>query len=153
MNRTLIIPILLLSVVGCGDGYVRYHGYVEGEFVHVAAPVGGRLLELPVSRGRTVDQRTVLFRLERSRERAALNEAEHRLAMAQARHADLSKGKRPEEIDVIRAQRAQAQAAVTLAQSEHRRAQQLFAKGTIAREALDDARAEHDRGAAKLREL
>ena len=148
-----MVPVVLLSLAGCGDGSIRYHGYVEGEFVHVAAPISGRLLELPVSRGHTIDQGGVLFRLERSREQAALNEAEHRLAMTQARYADLTKGKRPEEIDVIRAQRAQAQAAVALAQSEHRRAQQLFAKGTIAREALDEARAENDQAAAKLREI
>jgi multidrug resistance efflux pump len=46
------------------DSPSSYQGYVEGEFVHVAAPLAGRLEQLLVQRGQSVEERTLLFTLE-----------------------------------------------------------------------------------------
>jgi HlyD family secretion protein len=91
-------PLLLLGVVlsgGCTDtGENSFQGYVEGEFVYVASPLGGRLETLSVRRGQTVKVGDPLFQLEKDSEKAAVQEALERLRQAQNRLADLQKGKR-----------------------------------------------------------
>ncbi|HZP13940.1 MAG TPA: efflux RND transporter periplasmic adaptor subunit [Nevskiaceae bacterium] len=59
-------------------------GYVEGESVHVAAPVAGQLASLQAQRGQEISQGQPLFALEQEREKAAVDEGEHRLNQAQS---------------------------------------------------------------------
>src|SRR4051812_40560431 len=68
-----------------------YQGYLEGEFVYVAAPLGGQLEKLAVSRGTRVEAGALLFSLEQGAELSALRESAERLRQAQARLADLRK--------------------------------------------------------------
>ena len=45
-----------VALAGCArQDEHTYQGYVEGEFVYVASPAGGRLEHLGVQRGQTVD--------------------------------------------------------------------------------------------------
>ena len=85
-----------------------YQGYVEGKFVYVASPQGGRLTHLLVSRGETIASSHPLFSLDQEPEAAAVRQAEQLVRVSQARLADLQTGKRPPEIDVTRAQLMQA---------------------------------------------
>jgi HlyD family secretion protein len=50
-------------------------GYIEGEFVHVASPFGGRLENLAVERGQEIEKGALLFALEETSELAARDEA------------------------------------------------------------------------------
>src|SRR4051812_19330317 len=52
-----------------------YQGYLEGEFVYVAAPLGGRLEKLAVAKGARVAAGAALFTLERGSEIAAQRQA------------------------------------------------------------------------------
>ena len=61
-----------------------YQGYVEGEYVYVASPLGGALANLAVARGDSVKQGQLLFELERASEAAAVAQAEKNFAQAQA---------------------------------------------------------------------
>ena len=61
-----------------------FQGYVEGEYVYVAAPLGGALANLAVARGDQIKKGQRLFELERQAEAAALMQAEKNLAQAQA---------------------------------------------------------------------
>ncbi|MBR7560215.1 biotin/lipoyl-binding protein, partial [Mycobacterium tuberculosis] len=79
-------------------------GYVEGEFVYVASPVGGRLDHLGVQRGQTVNAGAPLFVLESVDETAARQQAAAQLQGAEAQLADLNVGKRVPEVDAVRAQ-------------------------------------------------
>src|SRR5262245_53953637 len=84
---------LLLS--GCsGEKSPAYQGYVEGEYVHVAPAVAGRLERLFVARGQTIEPRAPLFELEAEEETAAKRQADEQLNAAQAQLADLKLGKR-----------------------------------------------------------
>jgi len=74
-----------------------------------------------------------LFRLEQEREFAIRDEARARLQGALANLEDLTKGKRSEELDVIRAQLAQAQETLALSRIQLQRQQALFAKKTVPR--------------------
>ena len=86
-----------------------YQGYVEGEFVNVAAPIAGRLDRLAVKRGDDIAVNARLYALEAVSEAAAQRQAEEQVRAAEAQLADLQLGRRPPEQDVTRAQLAQAQ--------------------------------------------
>ena len=96
----------------------RVQGYVEGEFVYVASPFAGALESLAVRRGAQVRAGEALFALERVFEKTARDEAERRLSQALANLEDTRKGKRPTEIDSLKAQLKQAQAALRLSTRE-----------------------------------
>jgi HlyD family secretion protein len=51
-------------------------GYIEGEYVRVAAPFAGTLQRLAVQRGQAVAAGAPMFALERENEVAARNQAE-----------------------------------------------------------------------------
>lgn len=126
---------------------------MEGEFVRVAAPVPGQLQSLAVQRGSEVKAGGALFGLERSSEEAAVAEAEARLSRARSQLANLRKGKRPVEMDIVRAQLAQAEANWALAQTNLQRQEQLAKDRTVAQAALDDARATEARERSRVAEL
>jgi len=117
-----------------------WSGYVEGDYVYVAAPLGGTLETLAVRRGQAVSRGAPLFALESESERAAREEAAARLAAAQAQAHDVQKGKRPEELAISEAQLAQARTEADNAATEYERQRQLLAQGFISPAKLDDAR-------------
>jgi HlyD family secretion protein len=128
-------------------------GYVEGEYVQVAAPAAGTLAALPVERGRTVRAGDPLFALDLRTAAAEHDRAAAALAQAEAQLADLQTGRRPEELAVIAAQRAQADAAFKLAEAQLRRQEALVAGGTTAGDRLDQARAAYERAYAWAAQL
>ena len=130
-----------------------YQGYVEGEFVRVAAPFAGTLDKLQVKRGDSIKAGSPLFVLEQENETAARRQAEERLRAAEAQLADLKKGKRPVELDVIRAQLAQAVAARQLSAAQLKRDQELVAQGFISKEKLDTSRSAENQNTARVLEL
>ncbi|MGH8726311.1 MAG: HlyD family secretion protein [Burkholderiales bacterium] len=143
-----------LSLLGCGATEPPlYQGYVEGEFVRVAVPYSGKLEKLQVRRGQIIAGGAPLFVLEQENEAAARREAEARLRAAEARLANLKSGKRPEELDVIKAQKAQAIAAAQLSASELKRDEKLLANGFIAPERLDTRVATKKGDRARVAEL
>jgi HlyD family secretion protein len=147
----LILGIILSG--GCTDtGENTFQGYVEGEFVYVASPLGGRLEVLSVRRGQTVKVGDPLFQLEKDSETAAVREALERLRQAQNRLADLQKGKRPSEIAALDARLKEAEVALQLSEETLRRREKLQREGTIAMEDLDRARTAQERDAARVRE-
>lgn len=149
---------LLVAVAGAvglgGDaGPLVLQGYVEGEYVYVAAPVDGRLANLDVARGAEVAAGDPLFQLDRTREQAARDEAAARLARAKASLANLEKGKRPSEIQSLEAQLAQAKAMLELSEVALERREQLVETRAVSREAVDEAHATHERNQARVAEL
>lgn len=131
----------------------RWQGYIEGEFVYVAAPLAGQLDELPVRRGDRVAAGAPLFALECSAERAAEREADDELRSARARLADLRKGARPTELAALQARLFQARAASELSALDFERAQKLFQGGAISQSDYDRARLLHEENARLAEEL
>lgn len=145
---------MLGALAACSNGGPRvYQGYAEGEYVRVAAPFAGTLQKLAVARGAQVRAGDSLYALEQENEAAARREAQERLRNAEAQLANLRKGKRPTEIDAIRAQYAQAEAALKLSQAQLKRSEELVARSFISKERLDEARANRDRDSQRLAEL
>jgi HlyD family secretion protein len=115
---------------GCAkNSSAGFQGYIEGEYVYVAAPLGGALAGLSVARGDQVKKDQLLFGLERQSEADALTEAGKNLA--------------------------QAKAGLTLAESTFQRRKELRTSpaGVISAEDLDQARAQRDADTAQVAAL
>ena len=124
----LVFAAALLG--GCAkNSSPGFQGYLEGEYVYVAAPLGGALTNLAVARGELVKPGQLLFALERQSEAAALRQAEKNLA--------------------------QARASLTLSASTFQRRQELRASpsGVISAQDLDQARAQLDADTAQVAAL
>lgn len=153
MRRLFTIPVLC-ALAGCGNGGPGfYQGYVEGKYVHPAPAIGGRLIELPVREGQRVEEGELLFALDAELERSALREAQQRAEAAAARFQDLNKGKRAEEIDVARAAVREAEASLSLATSDLKRARELFTARMVPQSDLDAAESAERRARARLEQL
>jgi len=77
--------ILLLGLLtSCGHSErIRIQGYVEGEFVYVSSQLAGPLQNLKVKRGMQVKAGDSLFELDRTVEKAALNQAQASLTFSE----------------------------------------------------------------------
>jgi HlyD family secretion protein len=155
MRHNALAPLVALGILGgcSGETPSTYQGYVEGEYVHVASPVGGRLERLLVQRGQTIEAKAPLFQLEAEEETAAKRQADEQLKASQAQLADLRVGRRNPELDVAKAQLAQAIAAEQQAAQQLKRDEAQFEVGGIPRAQLDDSRSNHAIKAARVREL
>jgi len=132
----------------------RVQGYVEGEFVYVASPFAGALESLAVRRGAQVRVGETLFALEQVSEKAARDEAERRLGQSRANLEDARKGKRPTEIDSIKAQLKQAQAALRLSSREVVRQEGLTTvPGAAVELEVDRARSARDQDRQRVAQL
>lgn len=143
--------MLVMTLTACGEE-VRdsYQGYVEGEYVQVASPIGGTLESLAVSRGQTVAAGAPLFALEHAAEAAAVGQVEAQATAAQARLANLREGRRAPEREAAEAQVANAEAALRLSTLQEAQQEKLAAAGFISSTALVAARSARQRDAAAL---
>jgi HlyD family secretion protein len=128
-NNAILTAGLWLAAVffaGCSPNSSNvFQGYVEGEYVYVASPLGGALTNLAVARGDSAKSGQLLFELERESESAAVQQAEKNLT--------------------------QAKANLALSENELARRKQLRAdNGVISAEELDQAKSRRDSDAAQV---
>ncbi len=142
-------------LVGCNEADPqRVQGYVEGEYVYIASPYAGALESLQVQRGAQVKEGDRLFSLDSASEQAAKDEAERRLAQARANLDDVRKGKRPSEIEALKAQLKHARAALRLSNTEFSRQEELMREpGATAELEFDRARAARDQNRQRVAQL
>ena len=132
--NAILAALGLGLLAGCAkNSATTFQGYIEGEYVYVASPLGGALTNLAVARGNSVKAGQLLFELERQSEAAALAQAKKNLTLAEAnlkfsqttfdRRAELRQSPdgvvSAEELDKARAQR-DADAAQAAAQQAAR---------------------------------
>jgi HlyD family secretion protein len=123
------LPLAVIFFAGCSaDSPNTFQGYIEGEYVYVAPPLGGALTNLVVARGGFVTNGQLLFELERGSEASALDAAKKNLV--------------------------QARASLALAESTLKRREELRSNnGVISPEELDQARSQRDADAAQVESL
>ena len=154
MNARPTIVALALVLAGCGNSAPpALQGYVEGEYVRVAAPFAGTLVRLDAQRGQDVAAGAPLFALEAESEDAARREAEEREKRAQAQVDDLKRGKRPTEIEAVRAQLEQARVMSANSEREYQRQLELVSKGFVSQQRADEARTARDADRRKVEQV
>ncbi len=131
---------ILLGISACKPVPTNaWSGYVEGDYLYLAAPIGGRIESLSVAAGQQVSKGAPLFSLDKEIEDASRDEAAARAISARAQATNADKGKRREELAVSEAQLANAQAQAALARNDLTRQQQLLTQGFISQSRIDDA--------------
>lgn len=131
-----------------------WQGWIEGDFLFLGADEAGRVTKLAVSEGAHVEAGSALFEIESKIQDAEWNEAAAALAEAQARLARAEAAQqRPEEIAVLEAQKARAEAAIQQSKPELERARDLVSKGYSPVSRLDAATAAYNRDLATLAEI
>lgn len=154
LRQAVVVVGVIGLLAGCNrPPSNRWQGYIEGEFVYVASPLGGALEKLQVQRGQEVKAGEPLFTLEAVAEQTARDEAERRLVQARADLEDAKKGQRPTELEALQAQVQQAQAGLALAEKELARQQQLLSGGSATQQDLDRARATRDQDQQRVAQL
>ena len=154
MNRFVAGVLVALAAAGCGKKQdAALQGYVEGEYVRVAAPFAGTLVSLDAQRGTKVEAGAPLFALEAESEDAARRESRERLRKATAIAEDLRKGKRPTEVESVRAQLAQAETTAAHSEREWRRQLDLVSRGFVSQSRADEAKTARDRDRSRVVEL
>src|ERR1039458_10313540 len=153
-NFVILAAFAAVLLAGCGENSPGgFQGYIEGEYVYVAAPLGGALTNLAIARGDSVKAGQLVFELERQSEAAALAMAEKNLSQARAQLDDLTKGRRPTEIDSLAAQLERAQANFKLSAAQLARREKLDATDVSSKEELDQARAQNAASQAQVNQL
>lgn len=146
--------VVIVAASACSEPPApAWSGYAEGDYVYVAAPLGGALAQLAVQAGQEVAAGAPLFALESDLEHAARDEAQARYTQASAQVDNAAKGRRRDEIAMTQAQLAQARAQAQLAQADLARQQLLLAQGFISPARIDDAKAALAQAKARVAEL
>lgn len=156
----LLAAPLALFAAGCSKpppaDRVRATGQVEATDVQVAAPVGGRLLELRVAEGDRVTTGDVIARLDTTDAELTLARVKAERDQATAQLRLLTAGSRPEDIRQSEAQRATAEAdlraadvEVKAAEADVERFEALLASNSGSRKQRDDAVTRRDVATAR----
>jgi HlyD family secretion protein len=154
MLRRLLLISAVLAIAGCARREpTGFQGYLEGEYVYVASPLGGRLDVLAVEKGARVEAGTLLFTLEHTAELAAQRQAADQLAAAQARLEDVKKGSRPSELAALEARVEHAKAVAELSRLELSRQEQLFKTQVISLNEFDRVRLANEQNLRSVDEL
>lgn len=146
-----VLSISILSACSGDQQSNNYVGYVEAEYVYVAAPQSGWLTSLQGREGDEAVAGDILFELDKDQQIAAADDAAGRLAQAEAQLRNLESGARPEEIDALEAQLAEANARLTQARSERNRWLPLVREGNASRARGDQVQADYDTALAQVR--
>lgn len=151
--KSFVVFVALLLVACTSKKPSHFQGYLEGEYLYIAPSVSGHLESLNVSRGQIIDANKVLFTVEQEDELAQLKQSQAQLRAAKSQLGDLLTGKRPVELDVIRAQIKQSEASESLALITLNRDENQFKIGAISKADLDTSRANYKVAVAKTNEL
>ncbi len=138
-----IVGLLLLAFLSSCHSNTTYLGYIEAYLIYVTPPVSGQLFDLDVMRGEPITLQQKLYQLDPEPEQSYLNQAKYTLAAEQETLSDLENGQRTTILDAIRANIAEAQAQLALAQITLSRNQTLYQKHAVSKAALDAAQTDY----------
>ncbi len=148
------LAVFVALFLGCRrPAPTGYQGYLEGDFIYVAAPLAGQLEKLAVTKGTRVAAGAPLFTLEHASEIAAQRQAADQLLAAPARLADAQKGSRPSELATLTARLDQARSAAELSALDLARQKNLYDTRVLAASDYDRARLTHEKNLSAVNEL
>ncbi|WP_416307592.1 HlyD family secretion protein [Neptunicella sp. SCSIO 80796] len=131
--KILVLLMLGLINIACEPDKRpnHYTGYVETDFVYIAAPQPGWIQVLSVKEGDEIIQGQSLFQLDNESQQDNVEQLNARLEQARAQEQDLRTGARQQEIDALQTQQQEAIAALILAEEEQIRIVALFKQGLV----------------------
>lgn len=155
----IVIPIVIVAAIGLtwwlthrnGDsGQLRLYGNVDLRQVDLAFNDSGRLEAVLAQEGDRVDKGQVLARLDTSRLKPQVAQAEAEVASQNAVVERLHRGTRPEEIAQARANLTAAKADALNAHQQYNRTKTLAGQTAASQGELDSARAAMDMADAQV---
>jgi HlyD family secretion protein len=147
----LLVTISSLSACSQQEHAGAYIGYIEAEYVYVAAPQAGWLVSAPLYEGDAAAIGDVLFELDTDQQRAIVDQAAARAEQAAAQAEDIGTGARPVEIAALEAQLEEARARFAQAKSERDRWMPLVKEGNATRARGDQVVADYKAAAARMK--
>lgn len=143
-----VASLLAVGLVACSKGrdggLIHASGHVEATEVHLAAKVGGRLLEAPLEEGVPVAAGDLVARFDSVDLEHRLAQARAALDGADAHLALLLAGSRVEDLRRAEESLARAQAELDAARRDLVRFEGLADRGSATEKARDDARTRRD---------
>jgi HlyD family secretion protein len=150
-NRPVPALVAMLLATACSENTGQtFPGYVEGEYLYLAAPQAGYLQSLDSRRGERVEAGQTVFEVGADPDYQVLAEAESRAKAAEYKLENLKQPHRQSEIAALEAnlQAAQAQQRLTHIQLDQQQA--LLSKHFVAQIKLDESRAANDQAIAEV---
>ena len=141
MSKRLAVALLLLTAACDGsDDELVVRGWVEGREVDVGPMTSGRLLDVRVEEGDTVEAGDTIALLSRDATAAEAAVARARVDAASARLREVERGARAEDVAAARADLEGAEAEYARAARELRRVESLDTASFVSAQELDDMR-------------
>lgn len=153
MKKALVIFLCGLSLASCAPEQDAIPGYVDGDTLSIAPTSSGVLASLAVKEGQTVTAGAQLFSLDLTDLEAQISSSSAATRRAEAELNDLLKGERPEELEVLFKQAAQAKANLENAQKEHERMMPLSKTGAVSLSRRDEVITNLDSAKARVEEV
>ncbi len=147
------IPLIASLVSACAPPLPLAVGYVEGEYVLIAPIETSRVTDIKIKRGERIKPDQQLVVLEKREVEIQIVQAKASLAEAESRLANLKLGKRPAEIEMIKAALASAKAQVSEDERVKARQSQLFHEGIVTKANFDEVSTKLELASAKVVEL
>ncbi|MBN9229880.1 MAG: hypothetical protein BGO90_14435 [Legionella sp. 40-6] len=140
-SLTLLFFFLISGFLSSCDRHQppQFNGYIEADNIYLASPFYGVLQHLAVVRGQEVKKGQLLVHLNPDPQALALMQSAAELKQAQSMFADMIKPKRPPEIDAIKAQIAQTESRIRLAELRADRYNKLFRRNATDKDSMDAA--------------
>ncbi len=162
MRRLVLLGVAIVAVLGAGVWFLHpwsapvplsFQGYIEGELLFIGPEEAGRVERLAVRAGDSAEAGASLFDMDSVIQAAQRDAAAAGLAQARAQLENQRAAQnRPEQIAVLQAAQARAQAALDFSEKEFERQRSLVERGITPRAQFDQARANRDRDRAALEE-
>jgi len=128
-------------------------GVIELEETTIGFELGGRLTELFVHEGDTVEAGALLARIDDGLEKSSRDAQASQVEVAKQQASAVKAGARGEEVSSLQSRVAAARASEALLQKQVERERTLVAKGAIAQASLDDVEAQLARATAEREAL
>jgi HlyD family secretion protein len=151
--RLHLLPVAVLALVSvaCSEEKVAgYQGYIEGEYVYLAAPQAGYLKSLDAARGSRVEAGQAIFAIATDPDAQVLAEAEAKAGSAREKVENLKEPRRPPEIAALEANLQAALSSHRLARTRLSQQESLARSEFVSQAALDEARSAFDSASAQV---
>ena len=148
-----VVPLISALFSACAPPMPLATGYVEGEYVQIAAVSTAQIVDVPVRSGDRVTAGQLLVDLERRDAEIALAQADAALSRTESQLENLRQGRRPEEIRVIEASLLSAGAQAGEARRTADRLIDLASRGVTTETQRDDAATAAEVAEARVAEI